>query len=628
LVQAVLHKAGKNRKQLVKVINHYSQNPADSLKLRAAYFLIGNMPDHRYEEYPAIFNTVFDSAATISNWKKRVRYVQSAMIHIRRERPEVFYRDSTFTDLKQVTAHFLIQNINLAFKAKQQMPKKFRPNFQKFLRYVLPYRAGSEPLNFGNRAWQFKKYQWVYGKLRSGSSLWGLINAVMDSMEINIYVSNSYPELLSAKQIERAGFGNCVEKSTYAVNVFRAIGIPASIDFTPHWGNSPKGGHSWIAIHTRDSVIAINPFSRWRVTKQYRRSSAPKIYCRTFQRRNTYPPFTKDVTTAYKPPNQISIANRWGKDLNDQTVYLTVFDRNRLWVPVAKATGIKDELVTFNNIGTHIVYMTGYYSRSHTFHPLNYPFIVNSRQQITYLNPTRGGRIGSAILLRKYPPFIMPSKRKLHWVKKLNTLKLQGSNARSFITHHTILSIHHFNSTHIQTIPLSYQGKYKYYRLIGPDSTPVWLATLRLVSEHNHEQIYHYRKKTKHTNYKNWLTIKAESEPFSALTDNNPLTFWGGKSLYILYNFSRPVKINALKIQPRNDDNHIDIGDRYELLYWNRGWQSLGMKTATDTMLVYHNLPKDALYWLRDRTKGNEEEVFTITQGGRQWWLGVSNFIK
>jgi len=49
-LQQVLEQAGKNRKELEKVLKHYSHNPADSLKLRAAEFLIVNMPG-KYSEY-------------------------------------------------------------------------------------------------------------------------------------------------------------------------------------------------------------------------------------------------------------------------------------------------------------------------------------------------------------------------------------------------------------------------------------------------------------------------------------------------------------------------------------------------------------------------------------------------
>ena len=49
---------------------------------------------------------------------------------------------------------------------------------------------------------------------------------------------------------------------------------------------------------------------------------------------------------------------------------------------------------------------------------------------------------------------------------------------------------------------------------------------------------------------------------------------------------------------PRNDDNFVRIGDVYELFYHGGkdGWISLGQKKATDTFLVYDNMPRGALF--------------------------------
>ncbi len=47
-LEYALSEAGENRKELLKVIDRYSENPADSLRLRAAEFLIRNMPGHSY----------------------------------------------------------------------------------------------------------------------------------------------------------------------------------------------------------------------------------------------------------------------------------------------------------------------------------------------------------------------------------------------------------------------------------------------------------------------------------------------------------------------------------------------------------------------------------------------------
>lgn len=46
-LEKVLTLSGNNRPELEKVLEHYKENEADSLKLRAAKFLIMNMPGHQ-----------------------------------------------------------------------------------------------------------------------------------------------------------------------------------------------------------------------------------------------------------------------------------------------------------------------------------------------------------------------------------------------------------------------------------------------------------------------------------------------------------------------------------------------------------------------------------------------------
>lgn len=45
-VERALVLAGANRLQLEQALEHFSRNPADSLRLRACEFLIANMPGH------------------------------------------------------------------------------------------------------------------------------------------------------------------------------------------------------------------------------------------------------------------------------------------------------------------------------------------------------------------------------------------------------------------------------------------------------------------------------------------------------------------------------------------------------------------------------------------------------
>jgi hypothetical protein len=76
-IEDVLQQAGNNRKQLENV-DHYSQSPDDSLKLRAAEFLILNMPgkysaayDSPLENIGRIFRSQPDFSGTTRNHIRR-----------------------------------------------------------------------------------------------------------------------------------------------------------------------------------------------------------------------------------------------------------------------------------------------------------------------------------------------------------------------------------------------------------------------------------------------------------------------------------------------------------------------------------------------------------------------------
>mgnify|MGYP000879838003 FL=1 len=113
------------------------------------------------------------------------------------------------------------------------------------------------------------------------------------------------------------------------------------------------------------------------------------------------------------------------------------------------------------------------------------------------------------------------------------------------------------------------------------------------------------------------------------IIDGDVLTYYlpkkGGASMVI--DFGKEICFNELMYMPRNDDNFVRIGDVYELFYHGGkdGWISLGQKKATDTFLVYDNMPRGALFYLHDITRGKEEQVFRIENGKQVF---ISNFGK
>ena len=79
-----------------------------------------------------------------------------------------------------------------------------------------------------------------------------------------------------------------------------------------------------------------------------------------------------------------------------------------------------------------------------------------------------------------------------------------------------------------------------------------------------------------------------------------------------------PDEVKSMFLVPQNDDNYVLPGQVYELMYLAgpEGWKSLGRKTATDFSIDFE-APKGAVLWLRNLTKGREEQIF-IWQNGRQ----------
>lgn len=142
--------AGKNRKELEKVLIHYNKNEADSLKLKAAEYLISNM----VYQYSIVGSEVDSVNATY-------KYVYGAT---KEERNKLFNSDSLQNignrdfkyDLQNVSSKFIIDQIESAFRIyKYDWCKKY--SFKMFCEYILPYKL-SQSENVDWRSHANKKF--------------------------------------------------------------------------------------------------------------------------------------------------------------------------------------------------------------------------------------------------------------------------------------------------------------------------------------------------------------------------------------------------------------------------------------------------------------------------------------
>jgi hypothetical protein len=99
---------------------------------------------------------------------------------------------------------------------------------------------------------------------------------------------------------------------------------------------------------------------------------------------------------------------------------------------------------------------------------------------------------------------------------------------------------------------------------------------------------------------------------------------------FILYSngFTKELKpetkikqtLTLIRKYPDDETNKIMPGDVYELFYWDGNWKSLGIIKAIGDKINFDSAPLNALFLLRDLTKGNQERIFTYENSKQVWW--------
>lgn len=111
-----------------------------------------------------------------------------------------------------------------------------------FLNYVLHHRVNNEDLVACRKFF----YELLYKEIKNCN----MADAVKKinywcAQEVTYQASDS--RTLSAISVYRSGFGRCGEESTFAVSVFRSLGIPARQVYVPLWSHCDDN-HAWVEV--------------------------------------------------------------------------------------------------------------------------------------------------------------------------------------------------------------------------------------------------------------------------------------------------------------------------------------------------------------------------------------------
>lgn len=599
--------AGDNRGKLSKVLEHYS---GDSLKLKAARFLIENMP-----YYYSYTGSVLDSLKAIKasvdeNGKLPDEKVNPLKNFDYTRLPKVY-------DAHVITAKYLIENIDLAFMEWKKRPWNKYYTFDEFCELILPYRIDNEPLENWRRTYH-EKFTFLLDSVYTGTDIIKAANVIGKYLREDNFIFNRNLNLphLGAEFLLKHKVGKCMDSCDYLIYVLRALGIPVTVDELPL---SPDNlmGHTWNIVldttqhyvpfwFTEKDAVRCDRYEDGRKKGKVLRKCfgmQPELF-EGISRDMKVPAFfkdrfKKDVSGEYFR-NRHEIPS---KDPAEKYMYIGIFTPTN-WVPIDMAQ-VNNGKAVFSNIEADIAYQPLYYNGTE-YLPAGYPFVLKGDSAITFIPDKEESE--SIVVTRKCPLY----KRIVWHMSKVIDARIYSSVSEDF--QHSSRLLHHIKEIpkkSINVVCIAPPARCRYIRYVAPVDSFVEIAGL---------DFYFKKQQIEPVGIcENEHDRKLPPEKLLECLDHDPLTWISTKQKggYITIDFGKEVHIDHLVYTPRNDDNFIRIGDLYEIGYNDgyNGWKYIARQRATTDTLVFQHIPKGALLHLRNLTRGKEEKVFYIENG-------------
>lgn len=405
----VLDSAGSNRTELEAVLDHYKTKDINPQKLRAAEFLIGNMPAHYSYAGKEIYEYYEYAAGILANKSLSPEQQRDSLLSIT-DQKYLDLPNQTVPDAQIISADYLIRNIDTSYDRWVNCDWARQISFDEYLEWILPYKAIElQELD----AWRDTLLA-HFGK--------GLENPIKNDVEYNttigvsdmlrndayyglnrygLYTRAGLP-LLSAHLQASQTYGNIPDYALTAVLVMRSAGVPAVLDETPV-GSRGTAATSWFVIKSDrgEELTSEWDFSTMIGGSFFPYERGPKVYRNTYainperweyrQKAKYQYPFElgkKDVTSKYFLTSNLSIPIGKGvrKQVKDRYVYIAAAVRSEEnpWQIVDFGV-IKNGKAIFHDMGREVLYQIQGFN-GNALIPISEPFILHKNGSIEYVN--------------------------------------------------------------------------------------------------------------------------------------------------------------------------------------------------------------------------------------------------
>ena len=525
-------------------------------------------------------------------------------------------------DSRQLTAEYLNRNIKNAFQFYGQTWNSHLTD-SSFFEYVLPYRVGDEYLEDW-RLFFLDKYGYILDSLKATNEvittrlLANEILKVLKQREVKILQTNIYSKTLRPSTLDKIKVGECTDYSDYVNFVMRSFGIPSAKDGIFDW-------HCWNAVLTPDSTLDCivectfedKHLDNWLFYVGWK--NLPKIWRETFSENpkslakicenEPIPPFFRnacmvDVSMEYFNGYDVDFEIQNNPNSN-KFAYLKVWNNKFQFVDWAS---IENGKCKFLNVSDSVVYFPSFYDGRKDL-PISYPFVITTEGRHDFVPNHEEPQ--QMVLYRKY--FI----KRAHnvFMKRMLDGYFVGANKPDFSDSTLIYTISEMPKMHWNEVELKTTKKFKYIKYVSP----IW-------SWLNVGEMEFYNARGEKLSGEIIGTQNFSSEEFSTQNafDGDVLTYVDAiepHHAWLGLKFDNPQQISKIRYIPRNDDNFVQAGQLYELLYADStGWQSMGVNYAKADSLIYYNVPSGAIYLLKNLTKGHEERIFEYKDGKQVFW--------
>jgi hypothetical protein len=296
-------------------------------------------------------------------------------------------------DLHYITAKYLINNIELAFKSWQAAPWGKHVAFDVFCEYILPYRVFTEPLeNWREQA--LAHYADVYRSLLNSADMTAIraCSKINEAFPNFIYGGHFPP--MTYRQLMASTRGSHEQQAALAAFVMRAMGIPVTLDvmLQPSLGNwrawnivyDSAGGHIPFVTAEKHPGHWI-PKDDWMIAKVFRHTFRRQEYSANIPSEIPHS-FTNliDVTSEYSNVRNIDIAIPNTNTIAHPPEYacLSIANSSLEWMPVCFGK-YNNGTYHFTSICMNTLYLPVIYENEQQ-KAFNRPFFIADNGKVIY----------------------------------------------------------------------------------------------------------------------------------------------------------------------------------------------------------------------------------------------------